>query len=288
MSCDAITENDTLCKREAFCWQHLRLRARREVKKRADGTWKKFRPFASNVASGLVAAILFAAVQSGIRYGGVAWSGSQPKTTVTIVEPTKQTPLPQESRRNFEPSSLPVAVGSTCSVSPPAISSVSLQETTPTTDQLSISVSRFAVLGEATSSWPSNQSLSDAMAAAAAKNVSGIGNPLLTENQPFSPISFDASKMISSSSMEQTKALLDASVVASSQSGIAQMANLQMPANTGVLSDIATPIGYLPSSPTISGNGIPVVLPSTWQTPSAITGTASPTAFPFTVSTSPQ
>jgi hypothetical protein len=288
MACDEITKNGTPCKRGAICWQHLRIRAQREVKKRADGIWKTFRPFAFGVATSLVAAILYSTVPSGIKQVEVAWSGLQPKTTATTVEPPKQTPLRQDTRGNFEPPLSPVAllpVGSTCNVPPPATSSVSLQENFPTTDQLGVSVNRLdptVVLGVPTSSWPGNQSLSDTVAAMS-KTTSETGILSLTGGPQFPPSSFDPSKMISTASMEQMKALLDASEVASSQTGLAQTASLQMPANTGILTGISSPSGFQISSPTITGNGTPIVLPSTWQTFPSAAGTTFPTTVPTTL-----
>jgi hypothetical protein len=290
VSCDEITKNGTPCKRGAICWQHFRLRAQRELKKRTYGIWRKVRPFASGVAASLVAGIIIAAMQSGFKHAEFAWSGSQPKTTAA--EPTNQAPLPQDRRQSVEPSRSSVAVlpvGSTCNVPPPSIYSVSLQENVPTTDKLGVSANGLepnAVLGGPTFSLPGNQSLSDAMAAIA-KTTSETGNLTLTGSQPFPPSSFDPSKMISSASIEQMKALLDTSRGAS-QAGIVQMATLQAPSWT--LGGISNPSG-LPSlsNPTISGSGVPVVLPTTWQpSPATISGAQLPTTLQEDWPRSPQ
>ena len=281
MSCDEDTKNGTLCKRRAICWQHLRLRAQRELKKRTDGFWRKIQPDVRDVATSLVAAIIFVAVQSGYRHVEVAWSGSQPNTTATSTEPANRTPLTQDPLERVEPSRSTVAalpVGAACNVPPPGISSVSLQDNVPTTDRLGVSVNGLeanAALGVPTFSLPGNQSLSDAMAAVA-KTASETGNLALTGGQPFPSSSFDPSKMISSVSTEQMKSLLDTSSGAS-QAAIAQAATLQAPSWT--LSGISNPSG-LPSlsNPTISGSGVPIVLPTTWQIPPAtISGTVPTT-----------
>jgi hypothetical protein len=128
-----------------------------------------------------------------------------------------------------------------------------------------------AVLGVPTFSWPTNQSLSDAMAALA-KPASETGNLALTGGQPFPPSSFDPSRMSSSASMEQMK--LDTSGAASSQAGITQAAALPP---SWTLSAVSNPNGFQSlSNPTINGSGVPIVLPTAWQTsPATISGILS-------------
>jgi hypothetical protein len=136
-----------------------------------------------------------------------------------------------------------------------------------------------------TQTWPGNQSLSDAMAALAKTN-SQSGITTLTGVQPSSAQSFDWSKVISTPPMEPGKELMDASGVGSSQTGIAQIASLRMPANAGALAGISTPNGYQLSNPTINGDGTPIVDPRTWQ--ALTTGSPFPATVPITLSPSVQ
>jgi hypothetical protein len=163
-------------------------------------------------------------------------------------------------------------------------------------------------LGVTSFSLQGNQSLSDAMAAIE-KNVTVTGQltGLTSPSASFDAPTFDWSKVD-----QQTQALIDASVIRSSQTGIIQNVNFKWPADTGVITGTTPASMSLPDPyklantlsaqtlPWLTGTesaaqltiigadgqlkpiipsgsdgdlGIHTPVPATWQTFQAITGT---------------
>jgi len=314
--CDAITKSGTRCKRDGFCWQHPRSGARQKtqppelapprIERRLDKAWFGFggnlRGFVGALVVNLIADFIILGVQVQIQ-PPIVLLNSVPEAGTATVASNKEASCPADrpAKNTF------TATSPDSGLSAPAAYSPSLQDIVRSSPEFpaasfGINVNDLAKnelpqgLRDLKGSVISDGQLTGANTLSLPNWVSAssdtILNPKIVSNANLMTVPtggvFDPSRVISTLPMDQIKAMLDASGVGSSQAGTAQSTNFQMPAYVGTLTDNSTPSGIQPLSLTINGSGIPTVLPTTWQTPSAITGATFPVTAPTALQTNSQ
>ena len=312
--CNGITKNGTRCKREGYCWQHSTSRASQKtqtaelapprIDRRIDNAWfgGNFRGVVGTLVIGLIANFISLGVQLQFptRIEVVNVVPEAGRATVALNQ-GPSCPASRPAETNIAASTEGSGV-----LAPPAYP-VSLQDVVRASDSLptpSIGVNgndlaanklpydlsdlKGNVLAENQLSGAKTLQLPSWVLANGdtTSNPTSVGGPYFMAG-PTGQV-FDPSKVVATPSVDQMKALLDASGVGSLQTGITQTTSFHLPEYTGTLTDNSIPSGSQLSSPSINGSGIPAVLPTTWQTLPAVSGTTFPITVPTTLQTNLQ